>query len=151
MIEFWFWKTYNSIFLSNIKLLNIGYWAFIIISNFVVISEQLGKPSIRLLHNILDAEECVISLECQRTSENGQISFSWNAENFNDTLFWDSPAESGKSVLWTTFKPNRPVTFSCIAAAGNRKQSRSRNVMCKGMFTMFIKGLQMHLGITRLQ
>ncbi|XP_060766737.1 uncharacterized protein si:cabz01074946.1 isoform X3 [Neoarius graeffei] len=95
------------------------------------VEEQLGKPSIRLLHNILDAEKCVISLECQRTSENGQISFSWKAENFNDTPFWDSPAESGKSVLWTTVKRNRTVTFSCIAAAGNRSQSCSKNVTCK--------------------
>lgn len=152
MLNWWYIFGFGKsiiLFFSVTKLLNTGYWDFIISSNFVVISERLSKPSIRVRHSVLDKEYCLFSLGC--SSENSTISLYWESKNFNDT-FWSCPQKgSSELVLWASFKPNREVTFDCIATADGHSESSSKSVKCIGMFTIFIKNLQLHLGINRLQ
>ncbi|XP_053537501.1 uncharacterized protein LOC108261138 isoform X1 [Ictalurus punctatus] len=101
-------------------------------TSFVQLSvqERLGKPSIRLLRSSLDSGYCVISLGC--LSKNSKVSLSWEPEHGFNEPFWSSnQGDSGESVLWTSFTPNRVVTFSCTAAADDRHQeSSNKSVTC---------------------
>ncbi|XP_053485608.1 uncharacterized protein si:cabz01074946.1 isoform X2 [Ictalurus furcatus] len=100
-------------------------------TSFVQLSvqERLGKPSIRLLHSFLDSGYCVISLGC--LSMNSKISLSWEPEHGFSESFWSSDqGDSGESVLWASFTPNRVVTFSCTADDDRRQESSNKSVTC---------------------
>ncbi|XP_053537508.1 uncharacterized protein LOC108261661 [Ictalurus punctatus] len=100
-------------------------------NSFVQLSvqERLDKPSIRLLHSSLDSGYCVISLGC--LSMNSKVSLSWKPEHGFSEPFWSSDqGDSGESVLWTSFTPNRVVTFSCTADDDRRQESSSKSVTC---------------------
>ncbi|KAF4088897.1 hypothetical protein AMELA_G00059990 [Ameiurus melas] len=100
-------------------------------TSFVQLSvqERLGKPSIHLRHSFLDSGYCVISLGC--LSMNSKVSLSWEPEHDFSEPFWSSDqGDSGESVLWTSFTPNRVVTFSCTAADDSHQESFDKSVTC---------------------
>ncbi|KAF4088896.1 hypothetical protein AMELA_G00059980, partial [Ameiurus melas] len=100
-------------------------------TSFVQLSvqERLGKPDIRLRHSFLDSGYCVISLGC--LSMNSKVSLSWEPEHGFSERFWSSNhGDSGESMLWTSFTPNRVVTFSCTAADGSHQESSNKSVTC---------------------
>ncbi|KAF4088898.1 hypothetical protein AMELA_G00060000 [Ameiurus melas] len=93
------------------------------------VQERLGKPDIRLRHSFLDSGYCVISLGC--LSMNSNVSLSWEPEHGFSEPFWSSDqGDSGESVLWTSFTPNRVVTFSCTADDDRHQESSNTTVTC---------------------
>ncbi|KAF4088900.1 hypothetical protein AMELA_G00060030 [Ameiurus melas] len=62
---------------------------------------------------------------------NSKVSLSWEPEHGFSEPFWSSDqGDSGESVLWTSFTPNRVVTFSCTAADDSRQESSNTSVTC---------------------
>uniref|UniRef100_A0A4W4EQB0 Ig-like domain-containing protein n=1 Tax=Electrophorus electricus TaxID=8005 RepID=A0A4W4EQB0_ELEEL len=78
------------------------------------LSEKLRTPSIHIISRSLKDGFCAISLSC--TSED------------NVTLFWKP--ESG-FMLWTSFSPNRNITFYCTATDGDLKELKKHNLKCQ--------------------
>ncbi|XP_030635224.1 uncharacterized protein LOC115816409 [Chanos chanos] len=75
--------------------------------------EPRSKPEINITYSMLKANQCVIMLRCSSTEED--VQFYWNAmDNFVEP-YWSgtSNQNSNESALWTSFSPNRNVTFTC--------------------------------------
>ncbi|KAG7330489.1 hypothetical protein KOW79_006711 [Hemibagrus wyckioides] len=93
------------------------------------VQDQISKPNITLLHSFLDAEKCVISLKCSSLSN--KIFLSWKHEHeFTEHFSSDCPNVTRESVMWTSLRTNRPVSFTCIATDGNRSESRKWSGKC---------------------
>ncbi|KAL7875658.1 hypothetical protein AOLI_G00106210 [Acnodon oligacanthus] len=91
--------------------------------------EHLRTPNLTVLSSSLIKEDCEITLKCFSLEDN--VTLSWIPEDgFNEPLW--SRNNSQESVLWTSFKPNRNVTFTCMATDGHCSASDHLTVQCSG-------------------
>ncbi|XP_037403377.1 uncharacterized protein LOC108436852 [Pygocentrus nattereri] len=91
--------------------------------------EHLRTPNLTVLSSSLIKEDCKITLKCSSLEDN--VTLSWTPEDgFNEPLWIRN--NSRKSVLWTSFTPNRNVTFTCTATDGHCGASAHLTVQCPG-------------------
>ncbi|XP_036420322.1 uncharacterized protein si:cabz01074946.1 isoform X2 [Colossoma macropomum] len=97
---------------------------------FLTVQEQLRKPKITVLHSSLVQDHCIIALKCSSSEDN--VTLSWTPKDESSVPFWkgNTSHNSRESELWTSFKPNRNVTFTCTATKGSRTGSDHAVVQC---------------------
>ncbi|XP_035392514.1 SLAM family member 5-like isoform X1 [Electrophorus electricus] len=100
--------------------------------NYVTLTvrEKLRTPSIHIISRSLKDGFCTISLSC--TSEDN-VTLSWKPEQgFSERYLSGKPNQSSnEAVLWTSFSPNRNITFSCTATDGDLKEGKKHNLKCQ--------------------
>ncbi|CAB1345430.1 unnamed protein product [Coregonus sp. 'balchen'] len=67
--------------------------------------------------------------ECSSTVKD--TSFSWEPEALFDGSFWRGSPNANISVVWSSYSPNRNVTFICIASNGLTNASRVVRETCQ--------------------
>ncbi|XP_076850332.1 uncharacterized protein LOC143500202 isoform X2 [Brachyhypopomus gauderio] len=83
----------------------------------LTVREKFRAPSINVTFSTLKGGVCTVSLHC--TSEDN-VTLSWKPElGFSGHVLSGRPnLSSSEAVLWTSFSPNRDVTFNCTASDG---------------------------------
>lgn len=90
--------------------------------------ERLVEPSVRKVFSILKDGHCVMALQCSSSVKD--TSFSWEPEASFDGSFWRGSPNA--SVVWTSYSPNRNVTFICTASNGLTNASKVVRETCQG-------------------
>ncbi|KAI4884768.1 hypothetical protein NFI96_021190 [Prochilodus magdalenae] len=94
------------------------------------VQESLKKPVISVLFSSLVHEYCIIALKCSSSENN--VNLSWTPKDGFNKPYWNGTLTQNSSELWTSFKPNRNVTFTCTATDIIRKSSDHHTVSCAG-------------------
>ncbi|XP_038831754.1 uncharacterized protein LOC120030426 isoform X2 [Salvelinus namaycush] len=93
----------------------------------LTVTERLVEPSVRKVFSVLKDGHCVMALQCSSSVKD--TSFSWEPEASFDGSFWrGSP---NVSVVWTSYSPNRNVTFICTASNGLTNASKVVREICQ--------------------
>ncbi|KAL0970107.1 hypothetical protein UPYG_G00237220 [Umbra pygmaea] len=77
----------------------------------LTVTEPPPLPKIQKEFSMLKDEHCVMALRCYSSIENANL--SWATEATFDVPFWSRSDNTSTSVLWTSYSPNRNVTFTC--------------------------------------
>ncbi|CAB1345418.1 unnamed protein product, partial [Coregonus sp. 'balchen'] len=95
----------------------------------LTVTERLIEPSVCKVFSVLKDGHCVMALQCSSTVKN--TSFSWEPEALFDGSFWRGSPNANISVVWSSYSPNRNVTFICIASNGLTNASRVVRETCQ--------------------
>ncbi|KAK6291919.1 hypothetical protein J4Q44_G00377040 [Coregonus suidteri] len=95
----------------------------------LTVTERLIEPSVRKVFSVLKDGYCVMALQCSSTVKD--TSFSWEPEASFDGSFWRGSPNANISVVWSSYSPNRNVTFICTASNGLTNASRVVRETCQ--------------------
>ncbi|XP_045071828.1 uncharacterized protein LOC123485040 [Coregonus clupeaformis] len=95
----------------------------------LTVTERPVEPSVCKVFSVLKDGHCVMALQCSSTVKN--TSFSWEPEALFDGSFWRGSPNANISVVWSSYSPNRNVTFICTASNGLTNASRVVRETCQ--------------------
>ncbi|XP_034146566.1 uncharacterized protein LOC117593932 isoform X1 [Esox lucius] len=95
----------------------------------LIVTEVLPRPRIRKVFSVLKNGLCVMNLQCSSSVKD--INLSLEPESSFNGSFWSRTSNTRTSELWTSYRPNRNVTFTCTASSVYSYSSSSEQERCQ--------------------